>query len=73
MNEVIVVQVLKSLNHLVSYHEHSLKRELPFAESEEVFERRSQNVHDHAVVVTFNAEPVYLRDSDYEGGEEKDK
>jgi hypothetical protein len=70
---VIVVQVLKSLDHLVSYHEHCFKRELPFAESEEVFKRRSQNIHDHAVVVTFNAEPVYLRDSDYKNVKKKDE
>ena len=41
MNEVFVVYILNSSNHLVSQHQHSLHRESARAEVEEVFQRRS--------------------------------
>lgn len=42
VNEVVVVEVLQSLDHLVCDHQHALQRELPLAKCEQVFQRRPQ-------------------------------
>jgi hypothetical protein len=38
VDEVVVVEILKSLNHLVCNHENALQRELPLTESKKVFQ-----------------------------------
>ena len=51
--------------HLVSKHKHSLKRELSLAVVEEIFKTGSKEVNNHNVIVAFNTEPMYVRDSNY--------
>ena len=63
MNKVVIVQELQSLDHLVSYHERGFDGELALAEVERILQTRSQQVHDHRVVVSLDAEPVYARDA----------
>lgn len=48
---------------LVCEQEHSLERELAVAKVEEVFERGSEEVQDHGVVVTFRAVPPHKGDA----------
>jgi len=57
MEEVLGVDVFNTGDHLVSKHEGSLEGELAAAEVEEIFERRSEEINDHDVVVTFNTIP----------------
>jgi hypothetical protein len=63
MNEVIVVQELKSLNHLISYHKSCFYCEFALAEVEGVFQTRAEQVHDHGIVVSLNTKPMDSRDS----------
>ena len=63
MNKVVIVQELQSLDHLVSYHERCFHCELPLAEVEGILQTRSEQVHDHRVVISLDAEPVYARDA----------
>ena len=63
VNKVVIVQELEALNHLVSDHERRFDGELPLAEVEGVLQTRPQKVHDHRVVVSLDAEPVYARDA----------
>ena len=48
--------------HLIGEHEHRLERELSLAVVEQVLKRRPQQINDHHVVVSFNAEPVDVWD-----------
>lgn len=63
MNEVIVVQELKSLDHLVSNHKSSFYCEFALAEVEGVFQTRTEQVHDHGVIVALDTKPMDSRDS----------
>jgi hypothetical protein len=58
MNEMIIVQEFKSLNHLIAYHQGSLNCELSLTIVEKVFQTWSKQVHYHCIVVTFNSEPM---------------
>lgn len=59
MYEVIVMQELNALYHLVCHHAHCLQRELPFAKREQVFKRRPKEVHYHTIIVSFYSEPMH--------------
>ena len=48
--------------HLIGEHEHRLERELSLAVVEQVLKRRPQQINDHHVVVSFDAEPVDVWD-----------
>jgi len=58
MNKMIVMDKFKSLNHLVGQHQSSLDGQFSLAIVEDVFQTRSQQVHDHRVIISFNAKPV---------------
>ena len=58
VDKVIVVQELQPLNHLVRDHQRRLYREFSFAEVESVLQAWPEQVHDHGVVVAFDAKPV---------------
>ena len=58
VNEVIIVQEFESLDHLVSDHERRLNCEFTLAEVERVFETRTEQVHDHRIVVALYPKPV---------------
>ena len=60
VQKVLAMNVLDARNHLVGQQEHRLKRELAVAKVEQVFERRSQKVNDHGVVL---ASALYTRAS----------
>ena len=57
VDEVLVVDVLDSPDHLISQHEHSLHGEPPGAEVEEVLEAGSEKVHDQDIVVPLRPIP----------------
>ena len=63
VDEMVIVQKLKPLNHLVGNHQSCLNREFPFAEIEGVLETWPEQIHDHCVVVAFNSEPMDSRNS----------
>lgn len=48
---------------MVCKHEDSLERELALAVVEEIFERGSEQVDHHDVVVALDAKPMYVWDS----------
>lgn len=54
MNDPPAVNILDPLDHLISQHEHGLGAELLSDLSEEVFEGRTEKVHDHDILVAFN-------------------
>ena len=51
MNEVLVVNVLESSDHLVSQHEDGFEGETTTAEVEEILQTRSKQIHHKDVVV----------------------
>jgi len=57
------LHVLDSLQTLDSNHDDSLQGEPLFAIPEQVFQRWSQKLHDHNIVVSFNNCPLEFRDS----------
>ncbi len=59
------MEELDALDHLVSDHADGLEGELALAEGEEVLQGGAQQVHHHAVVVAFYAEPVHCWDTHY--------
>lgn len=63
VDEVVVVQELQSLDHLVRDHQRRLNREFTLAKIEGVFQTWTQEVHDHGVVVSFDTKPVDCWDS----------
>ena len=62
VDEVLVVNILYSPNHLVSQHQHCLHGEPPRAEGEEVLEARPEQVHHQHVVVALHTKPPNMRD-----------
>mmetsp|Transcript_10264 Transcript_10264/g.36488 ORF Transcript_10264/g.36488 Transcript_10264/m.36488 type:complete len:377 (+) Transcript_10264:1-1131(+) len=62
VNEGPGVHVLYPPEQLVSQHEHRLEREPPVAKVEEVLQRRTEEIHDHDVVVPLDAVPPHRRD-----------
>mmetsp|Transcript_22320 Transcript_22320/g.46874 ORF Transcript_22320/g.46874 Transcript_22320/m.46874 type:complete len:427 (-) Transcript_22320:824-2104(-) len=64
VDEAPGVHVLDPSKQLVRQHEHRLERKPPVAKVEEVFERGTQQVHDHDVVVPLDAVPPHHGDPD---------
>ena len=58
VNEMVVMQKLKPLNHLVCDHQRCLYREFALAEIECILEAGAEQIHDHGVVVAFHTEPM---------------
>lgn len=52
---------------LVSKQEDRLERKFAVAKVEEIFERRTEKVDDHCIVVTLGTEPPDERDADATG------
>ena len=65
MQEMVVMQELNPLHHLVSQHQHCLQRKLPLAEGHEILQAGTQQVHDHRVIVTLHSEPVDRWNTNY--------
>lgn len=63
MDEVLVVNILNSANHLVGQHQDSLHGEPPGAEVEEILEAGSEQVHDQDVVVSLLSVPSDVGDA----------
>ena len=63
VDEVLVVDVLDSPDHLIRQHEHSLHGEPPGAEVEEVLEAGSEKVHDQDIVVPLLTIPPDVGDA----------
>mmetsp|Transcript_9826 Transcript_9826/g.27635 ORF Transcript_9826/g.27635 Transcript_9826/m.27635 type:complete len:294 (-) Transcript_9826:96-977(-) len=64
VDEILRMDVLNTVDHLVGQHEDRLQAELAVAETEEILEGRTQQVDDHDVVVALHAVPVDVRDAD---------
>lgn len=58
MNEVLWVHKLNSSNHLIRKHQDSLHSEPSRAKVEQVFETRTEKVHDQQVVLTVCSIPA---------------
>lgn len=65
VNEVVVVQELQPLDHLVCNHQRGLHRELALAEIKSVLQAGPEQIHDHSVVVALDTEPVNSRNASY--------
>jgi len=63
VDEVFIMHVLDSADHLVSEHENSLHCKSSGAEVEEILEAGAEEVHDEYVVVSLLAVPPDVRDS----------
>jgi hypothetical protein len=63
MNEILIVDVFNSPDHLIRKHEDSLHCESPGAKVEEVLEAWSEEVHDEDVVVPLLAIPPNVGDA----------
>ena len=63
VDEVVIVQELQSLNHLVGNHQCRLDRELALAEIKSVLQAWPEQIHDHSVVVALDTEPVNSRNA----------
>ena len=63
VNEMVIVQELESLDHLVCDHERGLDCEFALAEIESVFETGTEEIHDHCVVVALDSKPVDSRNA----------
>lgn len=63
VNEVIIVEELESLDHLVRNHERRLDCEFALTEVECIFQTWTKQIHNHGVVVALNAKPVNCRDA----------
>lgn len=50
-------------HELISEEESSLEGEFAVAEVEEIFERRTEQIEYHRVVIAFNSEPPHERNS----------
>ena len=68
MQEVSRVHKLNTLEHLVGEHKHCFQREFTLAIVKQVLKTRPQQINHHDIVVTFDAEPVDVRDTDYSNG-----
>ena len=58
VDEVIIVEELKPLNHLVGNHERSLNSKLTLTEVEGVLKTWTEEIHNHCVVVALDTEPM---------------
>jgi hypothetical protein len=65
MHEVVAVEPLKARDDLDGDRADCLQCEVSVAELEKLLQVGSQNTHNESIVVTFNAEPVYLRNASY--------
>lgn len=63
MENVLFVEDLYSLDHLLSDLENGFERESLVAIVEEIFEAGAQDVHEHDIVLTFGGEGVDLHRS----------
>lgn len=63
MNEILIVDVFNSSNHLIRQHEDSLHCESSGAKVEEILETWSEEVHDEDVVVSLLAIPPDVGDA----------
>jgi len=58
VNEMIVMEEFEALYHLISQHHSSFNGEFSFAVVEEIFQARTQKIHNHCIVISFNAKPM---------------
>jgi len=58
MNEMVVMEELKSLDHLVCNHERGFDSEFALAKIKGVLKTRTEQVHNHRVVIAFNSKPL---------------
>jgi len=63
MNEILVVDVFNSSNHLIRQHEDSLHCESSRAKVEQILETGSEEIHDEDVVVPLLAVPPDVGDA----------
>ena len=65
VNKMIVMQKFEALYHLICKHHGSLNGEFSFAVIEEIFQAWTQQIHNHGIVISLNAKPVYHRNTSY--------
>lgn len=59
VNEILGMNVFNARDQLIGEHQHSLECESTIAIVEQIFERRTQQIHHKYVVVTLFAEPTH--------------
>lgn len=64
VQEMAGVYELDSLQHLVSEHQNGLEGEFALAVVQKILEGGPKEVDDHHIVVAFDSEPMYVRDTD---------
>lgn len=62
VDEILRVEILDSLDHLIRDHQHCLQHESLSTVVEEVLQGRPEVIHHEDVEITFLAEPVDARD-----------
>lgn len=67
MNERFGMDVLDSRDQLVGQEENGLEGKFSIAEIEKIFERRTEEIEHHGVVVTLGSKPADERDTDTSG------
>jgi hypothetical protein len=58
MNKVIIMQKLKSLDHLVSEHHSRFDCELPLAIIKKILQTWAKEIHDHSIVISLYSKPM---------------
>ena len=51
--------------HLICEHQHCFHRKFPLAEVEKVLKTGPQKINNHHVVVSFDSEPMHIRNANY--------
>jgi len=63
VQEVLLVHKFKSGDHLVGKHAHCLQSQTSTTVLELILKRSAQQFEHHALIVTFNAVPVHVRNT----------
>ena len=63
MNKIFRMHRLNPCNHLLSEIDNGLNLEFLLAKIEQVLEAWTKDVHDKDIIVSFNAEPLDVRES----------
>lgn len=65
LNSLDLQDELRRNYHLISEHEYSFDTKFSLAIVEEIFERRTQEIDYHYIIITFNSVPMNVRNANY--------
>jgi len=63
MKEMSWMDILYSLDHLISKHKYWFKTELSFAVVEKILKWWAKEINDHNVIISFHAKPMNIWNS----------